>query len=315
MTVNNNIRALRIENKLSQEALGTILGVTGQAVSKWEQGISSPDISLLPVIAEYFGVTIDSLFQGATARCYPGYGSERNELLAAYTSEEGTDADFSRAEEAYRERIMRGSATTEDYVSYGILYRVRASRDISTALRYFRLAISEGNDQRDLQWMAAHQCITNLLESIGKINEAVEERHKWCEAEPDCAWAYVSYAYALKRAGQLEQAYDAIQKALSIDENDLNVQTAAGDLLAEAGQYDRAIAHWDRAFELDPTCISCKFSKAEMYAAVGQNDKAITEFENILAWLKDHGYNMKIEGVYPLRRIEQLRGSADESCI
>lgn len=307
MTINNNIRILRTQRHLSQEAFGELIGVSGQAVSKWEQGLTSPDISLLPVIAGCFGVTIDSLFQGTDARRYPGYGSERNELLAVYTSENGTDADFSRAEEAYRDRIMRGKATSEDYVNYGTLYRVRAVRDTETALRYFRLAIAEGNNNRDQHWMTAHQCVTHLLESTGRLDEAVEEHRAWCEAEPDCAWAYVSYAYALERSGESEQACKAIMKALNIQENDVNVQTMAGDLFAKIGQHETAIAHWDKAFTLDSCCISCLFSKAEMFAAMGEKEKAIAEYENILVWLEQNGYNMKIERIHPLRRIEQLR--------
>lgn len=307
MTINDNIRVLRMQRHLSQEALGELPGVSGQAISKWEQGLTSPDISLLPVISKCFGVTIDSLFQGASDRRYPGYGSERNELLANYTSENGTDADFTRAEEAYRERILRGKATTEDYVNYGMLHRTRAARDTETALRYFRLAISEGDQTRDLHWMAAHQYVTHLLESTGRLDEAVAEYRMWCEAEPDCAWAYVSYAHALDRSGKLEQACEMIKKALDINEQDLNVQTMAGDLFAKAGQSEAAIAHWDKAFALDPSCISCLFSKAEMFASIGENEKAIAEYENILVWLEDNGYNMKLEGVYPRRRIEELR--------
>ncbi len=307
MTINNNIRILRTQKHLSQEAFGELIGVSGQAVSKWEQGLTFPDISLLPVIAGCFGVTIDSLFQGTDDRRYPGYGSERNELLAIYTSENGTDADFARAEEAYRDRILKGKATPEDYVNYGILHRVRAVRDIETALRYFRLAVSEGNNTRDQYWMSAHQCITNLLESTGRLSEAVEECRAWCETEPDSAWAYVSYAYALEKSGKLEQACEAIIKALNIDKNDVNVQTMAGDLFEKAGQHEAAISHWDKAFALDSSCISCLFSKAEMFAATGENSKAIAEYENILVWLEQSGYNMKIEGIHPRRRIEQLR--------
>ena len=40
MTLNNNIRSLRLQKRLSQESLGEQLGVTAQAVSKWEQGVS-----------------------------------------------------------------------------------------------------------------------------------------------------------------------------------------------------------------------------------------------------------------------------------
>ena len=47
---------------LTQEALAQKLGVTNQAVSKWESGQSCPDIALLPALADLFGITLDELF-------------------------------------------------------------------------------------------------------------------------------------------------------------------------------------------------------------------------------------------------------------
>lgn len=46
----------------TQKELSELIGVSSQAVSKWEQKISCPDIMLLPKIAEVFGITIDELF-------------------------------------------------------------------------------------------------------------------------------------------------------------------------------------------------------------------------------------------------------------
>ena len=47
---------------LTQEGLAQRLGVTNQAVSKWESGQSCPDLALLPLLADLFGITIDELF-------------------------------------------------------------------------------------------------------------------------------------------------------------------------------------------------------------------------------------------------------------
>jgi len=306
MTINQNIRKLRLQKHLSQERLGELLGVSGQAVSKWEQGITSPDITLLPIIAECFGVTIDSLFSEASTRKYPGYGSERAELLSLYDSS-GKEEDFRRAAEAYSELILNGKASTEDYISYGILHRMRAAKDTQIALHYYRRAIAEGNDHRDLQWMTAHQLITHLLEDQGQLEEAIAEHKAWRDAEPECAWALVSYSHALERAGRLDEAWTELERALLLDPDDVNVQTSAGDILSQLGRCEEAVIHWDKAYELDPTCISCKFSKAEMFAANGENDRAIAQFEEILDWLTNRGYNMELEAAYPLSRIEQLR--------
>ena len=63
MTLNfsENIKRLRKEKGITQEALSEQLGVSPQSVSRWELGICYPDLEMLPSIANYFGVSIDSL--------------------------------------------------------------------------------------------------------------------------------------------------------------------------------------------------------------------------------------------------------------
>ena len=56
------IAKLRKEKGMTQEQLANELGITYQAVSKWENGLSSPDISTLPLLADLFGVPIDRFF-------------------------------------------------------------------------------------------------------------------------------------------------------------------------------------------------------------------------------------------------------------
>lgn len=67
MTVNeiicSNIAELRKKQGLSQEELAGMLDITFQAVSKWENQLSCPDIALIPKIAEIFQVSIDFLFE------------------------------------------------------------------------------------------------------------------------------------------------------------------------------------------------------------------------------------------------------------
>lgn len=59
--IGGNIKKFRMRNGLTQEELGRIIGVTTQAVSKWERG-GTPDAEILPHIADALGVSIDALF-------------------------------------------------------------------------------------------------------------------------------------------------------------------------------------------------------------------------------------------------------------
>lgn len=62
MTLGEKIQEQRKLKGLTQDELAEKLGVTAQAVSKWERGTSMPDVALLPEIANIFEITIDSLF-------------------------------------------------------------------------------------------------------------------------------------------------------------------------------------------------------------------------------------------------------------
>lgn len=62
LTLGTKIRELRRRDGRTQEALADALGVTSQAVFRWEANGSYPDMELIPAIANYFGVTIDELF-------------------------------------------------------------------------------------------------------------------------------------------------------------------------------------------------------------------------------------------------------------
>ena len=68
------IKEFRRRNGRTQEALANELGVTPQAVSRWEKGLCYPDMGMIPSIANYFGVSIDELF---------GYDNERSKKVDA----------------------------------------------------------------------------------------------------------------------------------------------------------------------------------------------------------------------------------------
>lgn len=72
--LSEKLRELRIKNEKTQENLANALGVSAQAVSRWENDICYPDMELIPPIANYFKVSIDELF---------GYHNEREAMIDA----------------------------------------------------------------------------------------------------------------------------------------------------------------------------------------------------------------------------------------
>lgn len=74
LTLGQKIRELRRRDGRTQEALAESLGVTSQAVSRWEANGGYPDMEMIPAIANYFGVSIDELF---------GYENDRERRIDA----------------------------------------------------------------------------------------------------------------------------------------------------------------------------------------------------------------------------------------
>jgi transcriptional regulator with XRE-family HTH domain len=85
------IKRLRTENHITQDALATAIGVTPQAISRWEAEGGYPDIELLPALADFFAVSTDELL---------GYKlSEREEELARIKKEMDRLAEVGSVEE------------------------------------------------------------------------------------------------------------------------------------------------------------------------------------------------------------------------
>ncbi len=63
ITIAEKIKAYRSENNLSQKEFGKLIGVSAQAVCKWEQKTCYPDIIILPYLAQILTCAIDDFFE------------------------------------------------------------------------------------------------------------------------------------------------------------------------------------------------------------------------------------------------------------
>ena len=84
MTLNDTIRALRRERGMTQEQLAMLLGVSRQAISKWESEKACPEMDKLLMLCDMFGVTLDDLVMG-DVRASAGCGGAGRVDLAADT--------------------------------------------------------------------------------------------------------------------------------------------------------------------------------------------------------------------------------------
>lgn len=91
MNLGDKLKSLRKEKNISQEKLAQYLNVSFQAVSKWENSNTYPDISLLPDIARFFGITIDELLQAEKIdekKLFSEYEEKAIDLVRTWRNEE-----------------------------------------------------------------------------------------------------------------------------------------------------------------------------------------------------------------------------------
>lgn len=108
------IRSLRKARNLSQEALAQYLGISFQAVSKWEKGDTYPDVAMIPAIASFFDISTDELFD------FNRLESEQRILSLCCDIAEYRDREPERAEREYRALLKQypGNDTIINHLLY-----------------------------------------------------------------------------------------------------------------------------------------------------------------------------------------------------
>lgn len=123
-TLGRRIARLRLARTATQERLAKELNVSPQAVSKWENDINYPDISLLPDLARFLGVSVDELLSGASASAQETEAAQENAAAQESAAEVVSVAADEPAEivEESTEQENQGIATQSSGFSFGKLF-------------------------------------------------------------------------------------------------------------------------------------------------------------------------------------------------
>lgn len=122
-TLGRRIARLRLARTATQERLAKELNVSPQAVSKWENDINYPDISLLPDLARFLGVSVDELLSGASASAQETAAAQESaaEKSTAEVVSVAADEPAEIVEES-TEQDNQGIATQSSGFSFGKLF-------------------------------------------------------------------------------------------------------------------------------------------------------------------------------------------------
>lgn len=123
-TLGRRIARLRLARTATQERLAKELNVSPQAVSKWENDINYPDISLLPDLARFLGVSVDELLSGASASTQESASAQESVSAQESAAEVVSVASDEPAEivEESTEQVNQGIATQSSGFSFGKLF-------------------------------------------------------------------------------------------------------------------------------------------------------------------------------------------------
>lgn len=122
MSIAENIAKYRKAMGFTQEQLGEMLGVTNQAVSKWESAVSMPDVMLLPKIADALGITLEELYgiektrteEKVTADAFPKAANDH--LIEYFVRQSGMRFVFTGSEEENLEYHRKKLCESSDCV-------------------------------------------------------------------------------------------------------------------------------------------------------------------------------------------------------
>ena len=167
------IKKLRAENNITQDTLATAIGVTPQAISRWESEGGYPDIELLPMLADFFSVSTDELL---------GYKlSEREEELAKIKNEMERLAEVGSVEERvtfarYAYARYPNDYEIRDHLAVCLYFVWEETHDEALFKEIESLLTSVANECNDEN--TRYDAINTLIILYGKV-EQFEKAKEW----------------------------------------------------------------------------------------------------------------------------------------
>ena len=311
------IRQLRLASSMTQEQLANRLGVSAQAVSKWESSTNMPDIQILPDLSVVFGVTIDSLFDMTDTSKL-----ERIENMLCNVRFL-TETDFRNAEKYLKSAMDQEQTQGEATLLLASLYNKRAGEYHALASPLARKALqllpdrkdahnaifdAENGPYQDWNCINHHSLIDFYKDVVAKHPEDIrnyfwlldlliadgrtEEAKTYAEAMKAVEHTYHYEMYM----GQIAKADCDLPGALSWWQEMTRrypekwiVWAEYADLMAKLCRYDEAISAYEKAMPMrpKPRFYDCEQAVAHIYEIQGQYQKAAGMYRQALQLVRE----------------------------
>ena len=263
LKLGEKIRSLRKRKNISQEVLANFLGVSFQAVSKWENGDTLPDVTMIPAIASFFGVSTDELFD------YNLFETERQVEAICKEAYQYRFSDQAKSESVLREGLQRfpGNDIILNNLLYTLDYQTRADEVITLCK-----SLIESTKDDSVKYDACR-----ILAMCYKENGQTDLIKPTLELIPEIYFSKLELMASLLEG---EDSYEAAQKQKNISAEDLiDMLIVAGKRLKENGETEKAISQFKiaqkiiSAFEED--FVESKWFNSTVYAYTEEQRKEL----------------------------------------
>ena len=323
MDLGMKIRQMRFAASMTQEQLANRLGLSAQAISKWENNVSMPDISLLPEIAEVFGITLDELFDLKADQ-------KMRRIENRMDMEEELPEDVFREYELFlREQLLEEENRFRATSLLAQLYHHRLESDARKAADYARRSICMAPETKECQWILQKAegavswdwNVANHSRTIAFFKDLIETQDQSQHApmpylylldnliadhRTEEAKGYLSrlaqlpghkpfmipvYEAAIALAAFDETTADAIiQQALSDFPQESGLLFEAAQYYARKCDYEKAIHYYEAAYAKDerkPRFTDALDAIAAIHEIRGEYDRAADIRRRVLDSLKN----------------------------
>ena len=328
MNIGNKIKQLRLKSGLTQEQLAAKLGISAQSVSKWETEVTMPDISMLPLLSNELGVTIDELFDLSVEQKLSRI--ERRLDI----EEEFPDSVFHEFESFLKNQLDDYEDKRRVLSLLAGLYHHRMEADARRVSRCAREAIRMAPEIKDCQWLLQkaegasiwdwnignHSAVIDYYKSViegdtvtpktplpyYEVMDNLIADHRTAEAEkylaeyktlpahkPFLVPVYEAHI-ALARYDE-KRADEIMEKAFESFGGDRGFLFESAQYYARKCDYKKAIELYEMSWKADeeqkPRYTDALQGIAVIYEILGDTENALATYDRMIACIKDEwGY-------------------------
>jgi len=299
MNIGNQIKTFRLEKKAKQEELAEYLGISTQAVSKWETGASTPDITLLPGIATYLGVSIDELFTLPEESQY-----ERIENMFFHERNIHPET-FEQSVHFLNDQIVKNANNARAYEDLAYLYNHRASSDHATASEYAKKVLALNPDSKG-GWVAFLEANNGVCGDEWYDNHftVIQYFKEFLERNPKNFQGLYAIIENLLADGRYDEAMPYIKELGDIQDNHQALMYF-GDVAFGHGDIEKAKTLWNQAVETHPSEWQAYCNRADRFKKLGLIKEAIADYEKCVEMQSTPHIT---DGLYSLAQIHEMLG-------